>query len=110
MSNFEITGTIYHLGPTTTVGAKGAQKREVVLTIGDKWPQTVAFEAFGDKVDDLAKSNVGDEVEIKFELRGREWQKSKSDPVKFFTSLGLRSLRTLKAAPEPIDGGDALPF
>lgn len=109
MSNFEITGTIRHLSPILPAGISGKNKRLVVLTIGDKHPQTVEFEAFGDKVDDLAKSNVGDEVEIKFELRGREWQKSKSDPVKFFNSLGLRSLRTLKAAPSPV-GGDDAPF
>lgn len=107
MSNFEITGTIHHLSPVLPVGASGKTKRLVVLTIGDKYPQTVEFEAFGDKSDELSKSNVGDEVEVKFELRGREWKKD--GKTKFFNSLGLRSLRTIKAAPAPVDGGD-IPF
>jgi len=105
---YEVTGTIHALGQTLPAGNK--QKREVVLILGDKYPQYVAFEAFGDKVGDLDKSRVGDDVAIKFELRGREWRKNPGDPAKFFTALGLRSLVTIKAAPEPIDGADALPF
>lgn len=110
MSDYEVTGTIHHLGPTSTVGAKQTPKREVVLVLGDKYPQYVAFESFGDRVADLDKSRVGDDVAIKFELRGREWRKNPGDPVKYFNALGIRSLVTVKAAPEPIDGGDALPF
>ncbi len=107
---YEVTGTIHALGQTLPAGNK--QKREVVLVLdGDtKYPQYVAFEAFGDKVDYLDKSRVGDDVAIKFELRGREWRKNPGDPVKFFTALGLRSLVTIKAAPEPIDGAESLPF
>lgn len=104
---YEVTGTIHALGQTLPAGNK--QKREVVLILGDKYPQYVAFEAFGDKVGDLDKSRVGDDVAIKFELRGREWKKD-DGTVKFFTALGLRSLVTIKAAPDPVDGADALPF
>jgi single-strand DNA-binding protein len=109
MSIYETTGTIHHLGQLLSVGAKGAQKRELVLSIGDKWPQTVAFEAFGDKTTELDGARVGDTVKVSFELRGREWTKTPGDAPKFFTSLGLRGLTTLTKAPGP-STSDEMPF
>ena len=97
-------------GQTMPAGNKEKRKLVLVLDADTKWPQYVSFEAFGDKVRALAKSRVGDDVAIKFELRGREWRKNPTDPFQYFNALGIRSMVTIKAAPEPIDGADALPF
>lgn len=106
---YEVTGTIHALGQTLPAGNK--QKREVVLVLGDKYPQYVAFEAFGEKTTELDGARVGDMVKVSFELRGREWTKTPGDAPKFLTSLGLRglTLTTLTKAPAP-STSDEMPF
>lgn len=70
--SYEATGTIQTIGPIQTFGSKGFTKREVVLSIPDgKYPQTVAFEFQGERVDLPDKYNEGDEITVTFDLKGR---------------------------------------
>lgn len=104
------SGTIYSVGATKQVSERFS-KRELVVEISDnpKYPQLVQFEATGDRCDLLDKVKRGDEVELDFNLKGREW-KSPSGEIKFFNTLEVWRVKVTKAAPEPIDGGDDLPF
>lgn len=71
--SYEATGTIQSIGEIQEFGTKGFKKREVVLVIPDgKYPQTVALEFQGERVDMPDKYSEGDEVSITFDLRGRE--------------------------------------
>lgn len=66
------------------------QKREFVVELADnpKYPQFVIFQLTGDRCANLDGFNVGDEVNVDFSLRGREWTSPKGE-VKYFNSLDV---------------------
>ena len=70
---YKAKGTIKNIGELQEFSG-GFTKREIVLTIGDKYPQDVAFEAVKHMTDDLDQFRPGDELTICFNLRGREWE------------------------------------
>lgn len=87
------------------------QKREFVLEIAENsnYPQYVAFELTGDRVSAIDAFKIGDELEVEFSLRGREWT-SRSGEVRYFNSLDVRNVRTAggKAGSEPARGQSEL--
>ena len=48
--------------------------QKFVIETTDKYPQTVPFELYNDKIDLLKNFKEGDTVEVSFNLRGREWK------------------------------------
>ena len=105
MSNntiLSITAPIHSIGAVVPAGK--FEKRDLILEVGDgKYVQTVPFEAFGDKVESLAGLSVGDEVTVRFGLRGREYQ------GRYFTNLSLISVENAggaKAKPKAAPAGD----
>jgi hypothetical protein len=81
--------------------------REFVLSIGDKYPQLVQFQAVNERVRFLDGAKVGQECEVKFDLRGREYN------GKYYVSLNAWDIRIDAAAPsKPIEDeiDDDLPF
>jgi hypothetical protein len=48
----------------------------------------VLFQLTGDRCDNLDRFQVGDEVRVEFNLRGREWTSPKGE-VKYFNSLDV---------------------
>lgn len=82
----EITGKIKVKGNAQQVSDK-FKKREFVLTDNSsQYPQYIQFELTQDKCSVLDNFNVGDEVKVLFNLRGREWT-NKEGQVKYFNSL-----------------------
>ena len=74
---YEATGFISKIGEVQSFGTKGFKKREIVLEIPDgKFPQTVAFEFQGERAELPEKYNIGDEITVKFDLKGRLHQPS----------------------------------
>ena len=65
------------------------KKREFVLTIdaSSQYPQHVQFQLVQDKCGLLNEFNAGDEINVFFNLRGREW--TKDDQVRYFNSLDV---------------------
>ena len=49
------------------------KKREFVITTNEQYPQDVLLEFTQDKCDELNKANIGQEVKVDFNLRGRKW-------------------------------------
>ena len=73
-------------------------KREFVLELVDgKYPQTVLFQVTGDRCASLDQFQIGDEVRLEFNLRGREW-KSPQGEVKYFNSLDVWRIEAARAA------------
>ncbi len=84
----EVTGKLRAVFETKQVSERFT-KREFVLELADgKYPQTVLFQLTGDRCGNLDQFQVGDEVRLEFNLRGREW-KSPSGEVKYFNSLDV---------------------
>jgi hypothetical protein len=74
-------------------------KREFVLELADnpKYPQYVLFEVTGDRIGLLESFAVGDEVEVEFNLRGREWT-GRDGEVKYFNSLDVWTIERRSGA------------
>jgi hypothetical protein len=73
-------------------------KREFVLEVVDgKYPQTVLFQLTGDRCSNLDQFQVGDEVRVEFNLRGREWKNPQGE-VKYFNSLDVWRIEPARQA------------
>lgn len=83
MSN-SVKGTIKQIGQQVTFGK--TQKKSLILTTEDKYPQTLEIEFLNDKINVLQGYDQGEKVEIGINIRGREWTSPKNE-VKYFTSL-----------------------
>ena len=82
----EVQGTIKAIGETATFGAKGFRKRELVITTDEQYPQSILVEFVQDKCDLLDKFEVGKNVKIGINLRGREWTNPQGE-TKYFNSI-----------------------
>jgi len=65
------------------------QKREFILTtdLSTPYPQQVSFQVTQDKCFILDQFNEGDELNVQFNLRGREWQDKNTLETKYFNTL-----------------------
>lgn len=93
---FKARGTLHVINETQQVSARFT-KREFVLHIADgRFPQHVLFQLTGDRVNNLEGFRVGEEVEVEFNLRGREWTSPRGE-VKYFNSLDVWTLERVGA-------------
>ena len=95
--------------------------REFVLTDeSSQYPQHVQFQATQDRCSLLDGFQIGSEITVNFNIRGREWTSPQGE-VKYFNSLDAWRIEAADAVPAPvaadippaaaIDGeGDDLPF
>ncbi|ATA89890.1 DUF3127 domain-containing protein [Capnocytophaga stomatis] len=82
----ELQGRIKLISNTQTFGTNGFQKREVVITTEEQYPQHVIFEFTQEKCALLDAFRVGQLVKISFNVRGREWINPQGE-AKYFNSL-----------------------
>lgn len=85
MSNFKLTGKIKLIKPTEVVG-KGFSKREFVVETTDQYPQLIMFQITQDKCALLDNMKPNSQVEVSFNLRGKEWT-SPAGEVKYFNTV-----------------------
>ncbi|MEO8774631.1 MAG: DUF3127 domain-containing protein [Gelidibacter sp.] len=82
----EVQGKIKMIGETQTFGGNGFRKREVVLTTEEQYPQHIMVEFVQDKTDLLNSYQVGQNVKVSINLRGREWVNPQGE-TKYFNSI-----------------------
>lgn len=82
----EIQGKIKMIDETKTYGNNGFRKREVVITTEEQYPQHILVEFVQDKTDLLNSYQVGQQVKISINLRGREWVNPQGE-TKYFNSI-----------------------
>ncbi|MBN2342577.1 MAG: DUF3127 domain-containing protein [Deltaproteobacteria bacterium] len=124
--NFEIQGLIHSIGTTTEYGSNGFTKREFVIKLTGEdenpaYPNHLALELIKDKCAMMDSYNVGDEINVRFNLSGRLWQGS-GKPERCFTSLQAWKVEPVQSGrnadvdpsmPEPPEGFadyDDMPF
>jgi uncharacterized OB-fold protein len=97
--SFKQTGKLHSVFETKQITERFT-KREFVVELADnpKYPQLVLFQLTGDRCDQLDDYKVGDEVEVEFRLRGREWTSPRGE-IKYFNSLDVWTLHHLSDAP-----------
>ena len=81
----QITGRLKFIGATQEVSAS-FKKREVVVTTNEQYPQHILIEFNQDKCDVLNGYNVGEEVNISYNLQGKEWVNPQGE-TKYFNSI-----------------------
>ncbi len=89
--SFEAQGLIHSMGETTAYGSNGFTKREFVIKMtgegeNAQYPNYIALELIKDKCAVLDQYQIGDEINVHFNLSGRLWQ-GQGKPEKCFTSL-----------------------
>ena len=94
----EVQGKIKMIGQTKTFGNNGFQKREVVVTTEEQYPQHILIEFVQDKCDLLNNYAVGQPVKIGINLRGREWVNPQGE-TKYFNSVQGWRIENLAAQP-----------
>ncbi|MEY2702625.1 MAG: hypothetical protein RLY43_1261 [Bacteroidota bacterium] len=81
----EVIGKIKVINPVQEVSAS-FKKRELVVTTEEQYPQHILVEFTQAKVDDLNSYQVGEQVKVSINLRGREWVNPQGE-TKYFNSI-----------------------
>lgn len=82
----EVQGKIKLIGDVQTFGSNGFRKREMVVTTEEQYPQQIMVEFVQDKTDLLNNFQVGQNVKVSINLRGREWVNPQGE-TKYFNSI-----------------------
>ncbi len=101
-NRFEAAGEIRAIMDTQQV-TDTFRKREFALEIEDgRYPQTVKFQLVQDKTELLDDFEVGQQVRVHFNLRGREYTRKSDGATDYWTNLECWRI-------EKADGAEAQP-
>lgn len=91
----EIKGKVHEIGHIEQV-SDTFKKRQVIIEYAENptYPEFIKFEATNDKTALFDALNVGDEVDVTFNLRGRPWT-NKEGVTSYFNSLVIWKLTVL---------------
>ena len=95
----EVTGRVKMVDQTKEVGSSGFRKRDIVVTTDEQYPQHILVQFVQDKCDLLNNFQVGENVKIDINLRGREWTNPQGETVYFNTIQGWRIAKLQTEAP-----------
>ena len=116
---YTLKGELKVIGDVQQISDSFKKREFVVVDASGQYAQTINFQAVQDRVDLLNNFKVGDNVEVTFFLRGREWTNPKDGMVRYFNSLDAWKVEPLgggtattpdKAETFVADGDDDLPF
>ena len=126
--SFKLTGAIKMIADTNQVSEKFSKRDFVVTDNSSMYPQDILFQITQDKCSVLDAYSAGDQVEVSFNLRGREWTSPQGE-VKYFNTLEAWRIdrssvvgtpTPMSSTPEPLtqadplaeveDDDDSLPF
>lgn len=80
------------------------RKREFVVQTKEQYPQTLCFEFTQDKTSVLNNFQVGQEVNVEFNIRGREWTPPQGGATRYYTTLQAWRMNAVQeAGPGPSD-------
>ncbi len=94
----DIKGKVHFVSDVINV-TETFRKRELVVEFAEnpQYPEFVKFEAIQDRVSLMDDVKVGQDVEVFFNLKGREWT-NKSGEKQYFNTLQLWKVTPLGAA------------
>ena len=82
----EVQGSIKVIGEVQEISAT-FKKRELVVLTDEQYQQTLSIEFIQDKTDLLNKFEIGQNVKVGINLRGREWENPQTKEIKYFNSI-----------------------
>ena len=81
----KVTGRIHNVGALRVVSEKFKSK-DVVLLTDEKFPQYITIQFTQDKTELLTQNNIGEQVEVSINLRGRKWESPQGE-IKYFNTI-----------------------
>ena len=99
----EVQGKVKMIGETQTFGSNGFRKRELVVTTEEQYPQHILIEFVQDKTDLLNSFEVGQNVKVNINLRGREWKNPQTKEIKYFNSIQGWRIELIEVASQKED-------
>ena len=117
----EITGVIKVKNEAVKVSEKFTKREFVITDNSTQYPQHIVMQLTQDRCALIDKYNVGDEIKVHFNLRGREWTNPQGE-VKYFNSIEAWKIEGVKwgevidskpesgQVPAKPSNGDDLPF
>ena len=97
---FNITGTLKVKGNEQQVSDKFKKREFVITDNSSQYPQHLSFQLTQDKCALLEPYNMGEEIKVFFNLRGREWV-SPQNETKYFNSLEAWKIEAAGVASAP---------
>ena len=82
----EIQGRIKTIFATETVGQNGFQKRDLVITTEEQYPNDILIQFTQQRCDLLNNLQVGQNVKVYINIRGREWTNPQGE-IKYFNTI-----------------------
>jgi len=118
---YTLKGELKVISPVQQVSDSFKKREFVVVDASGQYAQQIQFQAVQDRCELLDKYKVGDQVEVTFFLRGREWTNPKDGQVRYFNSLDAWKIEPLGSSSENVktvnnaetfvaEGDDDLPF
>ncbi len=106
MSDFKMKGVLKVINPSVQVSEKFTKREFVLNEPHDQYPQDILFQLTQKNVDVLDKFVEGQEVEVSFRIRGREYN------GKYFNNIEAWRIEAIGEMPSasPVNEEDALPF
>jgi hypothetical protein len=109
MSDSTIKGAIKLINPIKVISDKFSVREFVVTTPDAKYPQDILFQTINDKMDVLESLGVGQQVEVSYNVRGREFN------GRYYNTLDAWKIEVIGSKPsqpstQPIELDDDLPF
>ena len=87
MSDAMVRGVVHLIQETKTYGQKGFRKRLVVLEQDNgRFTNYIPVEFIQDSCEKADGINEGEELEVRYRLSGRKWQRDSNSEVKYFLS------------------------
>jgi translation initiation factor IF-3 len=93
----EVTGKVKYKSGDIQV-TDSFKKSELVVTTDEQYPQSIMIEFVQDKCDLLNNYNVGENVKVSINLRGREWVNPEGE-TKYFNQIQGWKIEKLNDAP-----------
>ena len=82
----EIQGRIKQIFPSQMIGQNGFEKRDLVIVTEENYPQTIIIQFTQQRCDLLDSLQVGQNVKVYINIRGREWVNPQGD-TKYFNTI-----------------------
>ena len=82
----EIQGRIKQIFPSQVIGQNGFEKRDLVIITEEQYPQTIIIQFTQQRCDLLNNLQVGQNVKVYINIRGREWTNQQGE-IKYFNTM-----------------------
>lgn len=82
----EIQGRIKQIFPSQMIGQNGFEKRDLVIVTEEQYPQTIIIQFTQQRCDLLESLQVGQNVKVYINIRGREWTNPQGE-IKYFNTI-----------------------